>query len=225
MLGFRPMAKNLAKPFHVVLGERVKARRRELRLTQDELARRIRGVGGLPWTRSVVNALERGRRELTVPELAIVLAVLDTNWPRLLSGAPTLALSRSTAADAGELAEGVVGRGDLKKIIRVHPEMAERAAEGLKRSLRQVRRLWSGATLGQLEEAEQAISEAELKARKLQVTPREVAFAAYGLWGRSLSEERDARLEIPADSSPEKTKALRGHTTRRLLAELQEVLR
>lgn len=65
--------------------------------------------------------------------------------------------------------------------------------------------------------------DAETKAAKRLERPAvEVAVAALGIWGHSLSEERDRRVAAvaPPDSTPRSVQALRGRVTRELVAEL-----
>jgi len=72
----------------------------------------------------------------------------------------------------------------------------------------------------------EAAGEAEQKAaRRLGVHPAAVALAAHRLWGRSLTAERDRRVaeQSPGDL-PRRIQAVRGHVTRKLVAELSPVL-
>jgi hypothetical protein len=68
--------------------------------------------------------------------------------------------------------------------------------------------------------------EAEQKAaRRLGVTPAEVAVVSRDLWGRSLTEEREWRLVVQTQEETEaellrSPHGLRGHVTRGLLVEL-----
>ncbi len=69
--------------------------------------------------------------------------------------------------------------------------------------------------------------DAEQKAaKKLGVTADDVLAAALTLWGKTLTDERDARAEkqVSGDASPGRLQAIRGHMTRDLLNELQPVL-
>ena len=72
-----------------------------------------------------------------------------------------------------------------------------------------------------------ARGEVELRAAKhIGVEPSEVSVAAFGCWGRSLTEERDARvLDAVAGATPRTAQALRGHVTRQLIAELEPIVR
>jgi len=74
--------------------------------------------------------------------------------------------------------------------------------------------------------AKDAKRDAELKAaQSLCVPPFAIALAARRLWGRSLTEERDAQLSGHGADEPSRTlQALRGHITRKLLAEIEPLV-
>lgn len=81
-----------------------------------------------------------------------------------------------------------------------------------------------------LRQAAVSAGEAEEKAaRKLGEAKLVVAGVAFALWGRSLTEERDRlvgmeieRSQWDPDFTPRRVQAIRGHQTRRLLAEMSE---
>lgn len=196
------------------LGARVRARRLECGLTQDETARRAQEYG-LSWDRASVAHIERGARELSVAELFLVPAILEIEIPDLLGkGAGSIALSETARATPKALAALVSGRSeDAMDDIRIRLPGARRAlAKGLK-----------------LIQAAQAAAsgEAERKAAtRLKVPPIEVAIVAQQLWGRSLTTERDARVESRSPTSTGRARqAVRGHVTRVLLTELEPALR
>jgi len=63
-------------------------------------------------------------------------------------------------------------------------------------------------------------------ARRLGVSPERLVLAAVGRWGRSLTDERDIRIERRrAATDPDRHIMLRGLVTRELLAELEQELR
>ena len=70
-----------------------------------------------------------------------------------------------------------------------------------------------------------ANGEAEQKAaRKLGVTPQTIAQAAYDIWGRSLTDELNLRVEQIdwLDGTPTRqVQAYRGHVTRELLDQIE----
>jgi hypothetical protein len=59
-------------------------------------------------------------------------------------------------------------------------------------------------------------------AQRLGVLPEEADAAARELWGRGLSAERDARLGTATRSRADQSR--RGHVTRHLIEELQQVV-
>lgn len=71
--------------------------------------------------------------------------------------------------------------------------------------------------------------EAERKmADQLDVAPFQIRDAAHRLWGRTLTDEREARLARRienGDVSPRSLQAHRGHVTRELEQEIEQALR
>ncbi|MEB4208754.1 hypothetical protein [Mycobacterium sp. 94-17] len=77
----------------------------------------------------------------------------------------------------------------------------------------------ANAPAGVLRDVHRRSGEAERRmAKALGVEPFVVEYAAAYLWGRTVSDERDAR--VAGDASPQK----RGRVTRQLQAELRAVL-
>ena len=74
--------------------------------------------------------------------------------------------------------------------------------------------------------AEESVDEAVRKAaRPLDVEPVVFAAAALRLYGRSFTEERDARVEKHGPAvSPRVKQARRGHASRQLIAEIRDFL-
>ena len=58
---------------------------------------------------------------------------------------------------------------------------------------------------------------------KLGISPSDLSFLAFALWGRSFTEERNFRAQAmaPKRNSARSMSAYRGHATRQLLAELE----
>lgn len=216
-----------AKTLSAVIGEQVRAWREAAGLRQDEVARAAR-ERGLDWTRATVALIEGGRRQLTVGEFAALPFLVAGfpyvgrgRWRRLLGFIGThepVALTPD-ARIRGEdlagllsgwpvLAEGAVGEGE-KQV----PERALYVRRGMPPEAR--RRL-------------QALGDAELKAaQRLGVSWAALTAAALRRWGRTLSAERDRRVQeqVPAKASPRTLRALRGHVTRALLRELRPAVR
>ena len=72
---------------------------------------------------------------------------------------------------------------------------------------------------------DEAAREAERHAAdRLGISPDELVGLSYALWGRTLSDERDARTaeRVEPDASARSRTIVRGHVTRELLAELEQ---
>ncbi len=67
------------------VGQRIRDRRDELGLTQDEFGRRLGRWLGKPWSRSTVSVAENGKRAFTAAELVAIAHVLDTGPAYLLA--------------------------------------------------------------------------------------------------------------------------------------------
>jgi 8-oxo-dGTP pyrophosphatase MutT (NUDIX family) len=61
------------------VGQRIRERRDELDMTQEEFGRQVGHWLGKPWSRSTVSVAENGRRAFTAAELAVIAHVLDTS--------------------------------------------------------------------------------------------------------------------------------------------------
>ena len=173
--------------------------------SQDEVASRGWRIG-LPWTRSTITALEGGRRSLSISELVLLALTLETSVTELLAGRGYVELG-----DGSELP-----LTDVRDVLGGDRDMA-----AVRKRIRQGRHQ-------KYQRAMQAVSgEAEQKAaRSLGVTSQTIAEAAFDLWGRSLTEERDAKVdkEGPNLASARSVQALRGHVTRRLVSEIEALI-
>jgi transcriptional regulator with XRE-family HTH domain len=65
------------------VGQRVRDRRDELGMTQEEFGRQLGHWLGKPWSRSTVSVAENGRRAFTAAEIVAIALVLDTSPSRL----------------------------------------------------------------------------------------------------------------------------------------------
>jgi transcriptional regulator with XRE-family HTH domain len=197
-----------ARTFETILGETVRERRQDLGLTQDTVARRCSMYFGLPFNRAVVDSIERGVRELTLPELAVVLAVLEMSLDDLRDTGP-VALSGFVAVKADTIVDQILGTEPVWRFATSSPKTG--------------RLVWRDALSGYVSEPGVAEQKA---ARKLDLTPEELDSVARDLWGRSLTDERDVRVNEQAapDAEARTLQALRGHVTRELLQELESVL-
>jgi transcriptional regulator with XRE-family HTH domain len=238
-----------------VVGVSLRAFREEDGLTQDALAWRLRSAG-LPWSRSTVAQLEAGTKTLDVAELVLLSLVVRRAPEAFFGGAEWMELRPGTRmrSDAvrralgGERAWKTVGPGE---VVGAHggPTLSAMTRNALlawgvtikdaERRSGRYERIIPRLTLAQLQAARDAAEgDAERKAaRRLGLDdPVELALAAIALWGHSLTEERDRRLEplVPdiaklggsnLSAGARTLQATRGHITRRLLDELAPVLR
>jgi transcriptional regulator with XRE-family HTH domain len=228
-----------------LIGRNLRAMREAEGESQDKLAERVRAAG-LNWSRSTIAALEAGTKTLDVGEFALLSVALLQPPERLLAGPGWIEAApgaRMTAEALRRVHNGSEAFGEITMADLDTPEIREARetwakattpalAEGLEETQRRFatyQRIVPRFTHGQLRAAQFAArNDAEMKAaRKLHLDDAvEVAFAALRLWGRSLTEERDARVSAmaPPDASPRTLQALRGHITRQLLEELEPVL-
>lgn len=216
------------------IGERVKALRQGEGHSADELAEAARDLG-VAWHRSTVAAIENGDRGLSAEEL-VALPLIFTlglsrpvSWSELVGDGDAvqlgaeLTLARSvvvdilTGLDVGQLTLGDLRSAPLR-------ELAQAAAAATREALAWWQRAWPDAPPEQVAGVrEDTVRDAEqTAARKLDVPAQVVAVAARRTWGRGLTDERDARVaaQTDADTAPRTVQAIRGHVTRRLLAEI-----
>jgi hypothetical protein len=247
------MASN-AKSVDEVVGENL--RRLRGAEPQDAVGRRAR-AGGLPWSRSTIAQLELGTKTVDVGELVLLAHALQVSVRDLLRTdgmiqlSPTMAMTSKGLCDVlagkvlhlttsprarvsitasagsswGATGDVLLERGESIQDLATPTKLRARAErlQRLERILPRISNLQLGAAL------EAAHGETERKAaRTLHVDdPAEVAVAALRLWGRSLTQERDARVVDAAapDASPRTLQALRGHVTRHLLEEIEPIVR
>ncbi len=196
-----------ATPLSRAIGERLREVRELRKLTQDEVARAARAYGLRGWRRSTVTAVEAGLREISLQgELFLLLCALEIPLSDLLPiGSDRIELTSGFSIRSEQLTQMLT-----KKIYRLRAKPAHITVKTYP-AVMQVKA--------------DAAGETEKKAAKvLGVKPVDVAKAARRLWGVSLPEERDRRLES-RDASPRTIQALRGHVTRELLEELRGALR
>jgi transcriptional regulator with XRE-family HTH domain len=213
-------------PLAVVLGRGLKAARERAGRRQEDIAAAAREEG-FDWTRGAYSMIEGGRRRLTLEELFALPTILFAAGVSVttlgdLVGDEAVALSVLAGIQAHDLKSGLAGIGHAD-LVRV-----EAGRDSL---------------------ALQARGDTEMKAaRALGVTPLAVATAAQRLWKRSVTAERDRRIQQEAlrhhslplqpKRSPDGSmvqrfrvdiparilQAKRGHVTRQLLVELRPVL-
>lgn len=205
-----------------VVGRNVRRLRLERNWSQDLLARECRRWG-LEWTQATLSLFESGRRQIELGELILIGFIFgDAGFASLIEGSGRANLAGGTTGDLNAIRRMVSGLDyspdgfESARIDRESKALVEAVA-----ALRdEYRRLWPGARPKQLVEAERAASgTAEIKAAyRLGIRPQVLSVAAYGLWGRSLTAERDARV------GPDANHASRGHVSRQLIAEIENRL-
>lgn len=95
------------------IGDRIKARRLELGLTQDELAKKL----GYK-SRSTINKIELNINDITQPKIVEFAAALETSVMYLM-GLDSKPTSKSLSAIIGEEAvESIIGDSEKAKIIK-----------------------------------------------------------------------------------------------------------
>lgn len=177
-----------------VIGQRVKALRKQDKLSQDELASRLRKMGLTRWTRPVVAALENGGRHVDLGELLALAAVLhrpvldlvqgDTAWIRLSDESEIRAEALQLllrGADPRDLPPG-----DLPRPLPRRAPLEVGLVDDLAGGLGSIDS-WADLLTGSGRELERRI------ARQTGLHPVEVMYVANQLWGRSATDERDRR--------------------------------
>jgi transcriptional regulator with XRE-family HTH domain len=191
------------------VGKALRGWREARGIRQDEVARAARQVG-LPWTRSVVVALEAERRYLTIDEFKRLPRLLE-----LLGAPPGEPEARLECHGALAQIEVVpLLRSKAQRINMVVPVEMVPALQYEDESTKYAAYRAAGGDL------EQKV------ARRFRMDPLVVALVALKAWGRSLSEERDRRVaeQVAAGTSARAIQALRGHVTRALRKELDPQL-
>jgi transcriptional regulator with XRE-family HTH domain len=205
-----------ARSIEEIVGEKVRAHRQERGFTQDELARRCGTVGFLA-SRSVIDAIERGTRQLRITELLGLLAVLGMSLEDLCGAGP-VALDGGLSVNADTLVEQARGEQHSWDISRGSESFVVIPSTGA---------VISFSSTAALRGLVRAYTDAEMKAaRKLRVDPQAISETAERLWGHSLAGERDQRVRAQAaeGASARSIQALRGHVTRALLEEIGDNL-
>ena len=214
------------------IGASIRVLRESRGLRQDDLAGLAR-PWGMDWGQATVAAIELGRRQLGIEELALLTKVLDVELANIFGDSGSVRLTPAVEVDATALSEIFSGRARRTSIwpdLRADPVAAQNAAIA--------NHLWPAhhhqdprsseyqANVGILKAAHvDALSDAECKAaRRLRTFPLAIAATARKLWGQSFTEERDRRVakEASTDATPRTLQALRGHVTRRMLEDLEK---
>jgi transcriptional regulator with XRE-family HTH domain len=204
-----------------LVGRNVRAAREEIGMSQDLVARLLRGYG-LNWTRSALAKFERGERDtLTVEQLVALSLALMRTPDSLVEGAEWVTLGPDSRMRGSALVRLL--RGEREAWGNDDDFDVPFWREAIKITQRVPGKVSSSFDVWRL--AAWSAGDAEARAaRRLGRKPVEVARAAYRLWGRSLVAERDHRLQLDEGVGARSLPALRGHVTRQLLDELRTEL-
>lgn len=166
--------------FRDVVADVARERRNKLGYTQDGVARRCSTLG-FETTRGVIDAIERGARELELPELLVLFAVLEMSFEDVL-GAGTIKLASGADVPAQTLLAQARGRATRWTVSSGGRSWTVDPVQDMVK-------LMSGSF------EPHAHGDVERKAaKKLQVAPAVILEASGRLWGRSLADERDTRV-------------------------------
>lgn len=193
-----------AEPLATLIGRNARRIRTEAELTLDRVAAEVSALGH-KWSHSRVAAFERGDVSPTLPTVLVVCAALarlvgrDVTLAELTVSDDPVQITEGLAADASAVS-AVLGGASAATIAPPDPFARPRDTA-------KDRRVAFGT----------GRAERDL-ARSLETSPELVAMASAELWGRSYSDERDARAG--AGASPQ----ARGRVSRTLKAELTDEL-
>jgi transcriptional regulator with XRE-family HTH domain len=216
-----------SKTLTQAIGERIRDLREATGLRQEDVASSARGRFGLLWTQATVAAIETGKRQLTVEELILLPLLLTCELGELLPKVDPhakdewIALTPQTDVRARVIRNVLNGMARDSSPLDIESAVDQRRRKSIPTFLTNDQEL----RLRQLRN--EAASDAAIKAaQRLRITPLEIAEVARGLWRRSITEERDARIaERIQGEEPRTVQALRGHVTRALLDELRAILK
>jgi transcriptional regulator with XRE-family HTH domain len=207
----------------LVIGRNVRRLREEAGMRQQELATKAREYG-FEWTGATIAAIETARRGLSSEELLTLPLILGAELAELLQGSGKTRINDRRALWLETLRGVSLGRvrrmqeSESRPLFAANfPEIGEDTiiamkSTGLPDEARIAEWIWDVST-----------QEAERKAaRVLGISPSEVAALAYRAWNSSLTEERERRV-AELDTANQEIRAVRGHVTRKLLAEIRDL--
>jgi len=216
------------RSFRQVVGENARRIREEGGARQDDVAFQTRRLG-LSWTRSKLAALERGDKAIDLPEMVLLAAALSfaTDAPvrlsDLLEGNDWVQISRETPLTRAALRRFLNGDPVEFKPGDVPRLPIDRLRDELLALTDREAAFAPGLTWQEAAGVETRSCEVEQRAgRTLGLSKREVVLLSWGLWGRTLAEERDFR--VGDEGSAATRSARRGQTTRHLIEELRTQL-
>jgi transcriptional regulator with XRE-family HTH domain len=224
-----------AESARAVIGANARRIREAAGLRQDDIATLAR-TRGLAWPRTTVAAVERGAKSIGVEELVVLASVLATacrvpvTLADMFDGAGEVVLSPKLTVKRSAIRRVLSGERVAFKFRDLPGDPAEKITNVLGRVAefaKQIESVSPTLLMEDYERAERTAGEAEERAaRTLNLEYVQVVAVAAELWGRSLTEERDARVraDIGADADQETARAKRGRVTRQLVAQIREAL-
>jgi len=207
--------------------------RHERGLDEEGAAELLRQHGLTAWQAGTVSQAEAGVRPLAVEELLLLCAAYRVSLVELAGPEPEpvelaatarlpAAAVRAVLADGGEVLRALPPAALDVPATRATPVGIAPPPDALVDAARRFG-VHGPAEVGR---ALAGIGDAERNAaRRLGVSPERLVLAAVGRWGRTLTAERDARIEgRRASTEPDRQIMLRGLVTRELLVELEHRL-
>ena len=212
--------------FDVALGRRLRKIRQEEERTAQQVSRASR-LAGLGWGPTTVSRVESGERSVSALELMLLTRLYERSVADLLP-VDACRLADEVVADEGVLSQALTTYPAGLRMPQVGGDVDRAPEAAVGSGVEDAAPLWPVTDLGLLREALGApVEEAESKAaRRLgtEVSAEDVRVAARVLWGRTLVDERDARLGDDAGDGARARQARRGHITRTLTDELRPVV-
>ena len=222
-----------------LLGEHLRQIRREQKLSEDEVARGAKDVG-LPWTWATGDALEKGgRKSVTVEELLLLSYAFGVEPADWFVGKGWAHLTSEARASLGVIRTMLAG-SPTEQWTRIDervwdlPQFNEAPGilgvqfERLNQRLRRAKQILGPDTSTEtaIKAVEAASGKAEVNAAyKMRVEPLDISLAAFRMWGRSLTQERDRRVsEAIRSVTLRSLQTTKGRVTRMLLKELGPLL-
>ena len=205
-----------------VVAKSVRRLRLEKNLRQEDVATAARR-SGLRWTGVTVTQLESGNRSITMEEFVLLPMMLRCTLADLVEHDGLVQMTESALLPAvtiqsliSERAEVAMSDSHISWIPALEPKLDKKVKDALWRAH------FVPSLLSYLLVREGSQGEAERKAAISLKAMSSAEVAAYSLrcWGRTLTEERDARAAEQVGDK--ETRAVRGHITRTLLECIQK---
>ncbi|MFI5882037.1 helix-turn-helix domain-containing protein [Streptomyces sp. NPDC051554] len=214
-----------------VLGAGLREIRKARGLKQEEAAALLQRHGLTTWIRGTVAQAEVGARRIALEEVLLLALSFEVPPADFVAGAPDDLVELSPGVRLTVSAVKALLSGNTAA-VQALPERAVKITESLALANRTSDFLAEVQRSGQadpalVERAVASVGEAERHvARKVGTSPEWVNLVALQRWDRTLSQERDLRLqERRPEASKGQLATLRGHITRELLTELEHDLR